>query len=477
MPRLKTWLRLIAAVAIFYGYFELAPRLEPKSGGKALRVVPADVTSIRVTGLGDGPVDLTRSGEGRWAFAGRHGVEADPILIGQSLAGLAMASFEPGGGAAMPTGVPAVTLTERSGRRLTVELGPRRVPFQRQQVRVDGVVGTIGMDVSASLGFWQCEAPPSSEQFLQKTLVSLDGDLIDWIEVRNPVTTYEFVRTAQEMPVEKEGDTESGYRWRTQGEHTSLVASSIGLHEYAKALATLGVRRLATAVEAASARNMPIQIRFRTAARKTYTVALTGAPTPENVWLLRLVEPRESDLFAVDALLCGRLLPTAPTLFEGLAPVATGAESALEVRYERGGHRCILVRDGAGVWGMHTPRAPYPIYTPPPEPGGKPASMAEKYLQGLAQVGFTHVFLANTAERTDMARTALAQPAARVTLVTPGNKDLVIALSAPIPDTDLAFVSVGGTLGVVSFRSLESLAPDIAFFFDPEQVKDQQIQW
>ncbi|OGV78562.1 MAG: hypothetical protein A3K19_31995 [Lentisphaerae bacterium RIFOXYB12_FULL_65_16] len=478
MPRLKTWLRLIAVVAIFYGYFELAPRLEPQSGGTALRVVPADVTSIRVTGLTDGPVDLNRGGEGRWAFAGRRGVEADPILIGQFLAGLAMASFEPGAaGAAIPAGVPSVMVTTRGGRRLTVELGPRLAPFQRQQVRVDGVAGAIGMDVSASLGFWQCEASPSSEQFLQKTLVNIDGDLIDWIEVRNPVATYEFVRTSQEMPVEKEGGAEIGYRWRSQGEHASLAASSIGLHEYAKALSVLGVRRLATAMEAANAGSMPLEIRFRTAKRKTYTVAVSGVPTPENMRLLRMVEPQESDLFAIDALLCGRLLPAAGMLFDGLAPVATGAESALEVRYERGEHRCILVRDGAGVWGMHTPPAPFAIWTPPPEPGGKPANMVEKYLQGLAQIGFSQVFLANTAERTNMARTALAQPAARVTLVTPGSKDVVIALSAPIPETDLAFVSIDGTLGVISFGSVETLAPDIAFFFDPEQVKDTQVQW
>jgi hypothetical protein len=30
---------------------------------------------------------------------------------------------------------------------------------------------------------------------------------------------------------------------------------------------------------------------------------------------------------------------------------------------------------------------------------------------------------------------------------------------------------------VVSFAGLDTWAPDIAFFFDPEQVKDKQIEW
>jgi hypothetical protein len=126
---------------------------------------------------------------------------------------------------------------------------------------------------------------------------------------------------------------------------------------------------------------------------------------------------------------------------------------------------------------MHTPRPPFPVYTPPPEPGVKPASMAEKYLQGLARIGFDHMFVAETPERADMARAALARPAARITLVMPGRQDLDIALSSPVPDTDLAFISIGGTIGVVSFAGLDTWAPDIAFFFDPEQVKDKQIEW
>jgi len=481
MPGPKTLLRLVVTAALLLGYLHASRFLKSSAGAGGIGVDPGDVAEVVVQGLQEGDLTLQRGDDGAWRFAGRNGAAADPAMIGRLLCGLASACCRPAS-SALPAGAAraSVTLRRRSGGAgTTIELGPRIVPLQRQLVRVGGKTLEIDMDVGACLGLWQRAAPWGADHLLHKTLVSLGNDQVVGLQVANPLAEYVFDLTSERFSVDDErGGTEQLRKWGVQGAYAANEPCSLILHRFAQEVSLLTVRRLARASDLALAKKLSYAVSFSTQGGQSFRYAVSGTINVAGEHLLQVIEPVQGDVYVISRRGFRRLVPAGGDIFRKVPTLRTGAKSAVAVTYERGGRRCVLRRQDGDEWRMVEPDVSYEIYTPPPAgPGMESESTATSYVLGLGQFRTHELFAVNTDLRRKIVKAALARPAVRVSMELPEGKRVEILLSRPVPGTDLAFVSVNGSIAVADSDAPRRLAPDVTMFFDPEQIKGKTIAW
>jgi hypothetical protein len=273
------------------------------------------------------------------------------------------------------------------------------------------------------------------------------------------------------------GHAEQVHNWQQVDTKIKIKASSEALHQYATALTHGKVERFATNRETRQTKKMPYHVSLTTQAGQTRSFAVSGCLGPTGEHLLQLSKPIQSEAYIISNQTFRSLIPRGASLFQQAPTLATNAQKATMITYERDGHRCVLRRKG-DKWAIMQPKVPYPIYTPPAMgPGEKTEPTTTTYIKVLDTFSTQELFQANSAAQQALMRSNLSSPTAKVVMHLANNKLVTILISPPVAGTEMAFLSVNGQPAVVNQNYAKAIAPDIASFFDPKALKSQPIQW
>ncbi len=470
----STLFRIIFSVLLLLAFFTAPFYLSDEAGNTLVTWSPEKITEIHIANLYEDDLVLQKNRDDVWLIKDRNGAEADPSLMGALLNGLTAAPASSKSGS---IGTNIATLTVKADKKSQkIVLGSRVTPLESQLVEVDGKTKVVEFDLLAVLGHWQSEKNADINDILHKTLVDVEADSIRSINIKNPFTQYNFQQSGGTTHTkDSNGNSITVSNWRESAGHAANLPQVSQIHQFVKDLSLLTIDRFATRDEVRTAlQKMPFLVSFETEGR-SYSYRVSGATGSES-YLLQMVKPEEGAMYAISGVGFRRFVPNGAYFFESVPILCSNATSAIAVSYERDGHRCVLRRAQKGNWAMVKPELPYQIYTPPATmPDEKSMNMVDNYLTGINE--FRTLELIDENQKARFARTILKRPTARVLLMMPDRSKVELVLSEEMEKSGMALLSVNGDLAVVSANADVQLAPDIEYFFNPEEMRGKVLQW